>query len=140
MTAARTLAILLYALMSFDVSAERDMLNYLYKFDRPDEIDKLPSEQQPLLTRIATHAGNTEYDTAISLSQSLLDSSDALQDDDPTSYGKLLTNHAILLGASGQYADALPLLASSGEYLEQRLNRFSPGLIGHAMAMGITLL
>ena len=113
--------------------ADQDTLAYLYE-------PVLGERQQSMAERIRLHARNTEFDTAISLSQDLLDSADPLRDADPSIYGQVMINHGILRVAAGEYQLGLSIIERGMEFLEARTNPFDEILINSVMAKGICQL
>lgn len=118
--------------VTLQASAEERVLDHLYS-------PKLDEKPQLLLDRVLTHARNSEYDYALTLSQSLLDEVDAMRRAAPRAYGQLLVNHGIIQSADGEYDLSLPLIESGLELMEQRANPFSRSLINALMARGLTM-
>ena len=131
LTLARFLCLLLVGISSL-ASAEERALDHLYS-------PAMEEKPQLLLDRILTHARNSEYDYALTLSQSLLDKVDPMRRAAPGVYGQLLVNHGIIQSADGEYKLSLPLIESGLALMEQRANPFSPSLVNALMARGLTM-
>ena len=111
-------------------AADQDALAYLYE-------PILGERQQSMDRRIKIHARNTEFDAAATLSQQLLDSIDPLKDAAPSTYGQIMINHGILLGAGGEHLRGLSSIERGIEFLEATNNPFDEILINGLMAKGI---
>ena len=113
--------------------ASEEMLDYLYE-------PQLAGAQQQLMARLLQEAHAGALPAATGLSQELLASA-AQETADPATYGMLLSNHGILLGAGGQHRAALTQLeASQAQLVESSIGRFSPRLGKQLMARGLALL
>ena len=118
-------------LITAPVAADRSVLNYLYE-------PALPPELQEAGSRMIVDALNSDFDTAIRISQDMISTATGLQQADPTTYGEMLTNHGILFTASGDHEPGLAALIAGMKQLEVRANPFSPGLLNNIMARGLT--
>lgn len=102
LTLARFLCLSLVGISSLAVAEER-ALDHLYN-------PAMEEKPRLLLDRVLTHARNSEYDYALTLSQSLLDEVDPMRRGSPGVYGQLLVNHGIIQSADGEYKLSLPLI------------------------------
>lgn len=84
------------------------------------------------------HARNTEWQNALSTSDTLIRNSTNLQDTNPKAYGQMLINHGILLAASEQYDEAMTMIDSGLVMLEEEVSPFSDELINGIMARALT--
>lgn len=119
--------------ISFAVAGDQDTLDYVYS-------PVLAEDQQLLLDRINIHARNTEFDYALTLSQTLLDDAELLKTTQPTVYGQILINHGIMQSASEDYELGLSIIVRGLEFMELRTNPFSRELINGIMAKALTEL
>ncbi len=117
-------------LLASAASGDQDALNYLYE-------PAMPEEYENLLGRMMVHARNAEFEDAINVSQTIVDGAEPLQQNDPTTYGMILTNHGILFTAAGDYELGLSILESASAYLELRTNPFSTEWMNHIMATAL---
>ncbi len=131
LTLARFLGLLLVGISSLAAAEER-ALDHLYS-------PAMEEKPRLLLDRVLTHARNSEYDYALTLSQSLLDEVDPMRRGAPGVYGQLLVNHGIIQSADGEYELSLPLIENGLALMEQRANPFSQSLVNALMARGLTM-
>ncbi|MBO6555203.1 MAG: hypothetical protein JJ934_19285 [Pseudomonadales bacterium] len=129
----RTLKLLACLTLLFSVQAQsdEDTLNYLY---RPS----LSDDAQNMMNRMFLHARNAEFEEALTLSQTLLDGAEPLQQLDPELYGQIMVNHGIVQSASLQYELGLSIIDRGLGYIEQKANPFDKKLINALMAKAIT--
>ncbi len=129
----RTLKLMICLTLFFSVQAQsdEDTLNYLYS-------PSLSDEAQNMMNRMFLHARNAEFEEALTLSQTLLDGAESLQQLDPELYGEIMVNHGILQSASFQYELGLSIIDRGLGYIEQKANPFDEKLINALMAKAIT--
>ena len=114
------------------VRADEETLDYLYE-------PTLPDAQSLEFNRMAIHARNEELGNALDLSEKIMDSITAADDQKSLTYGKLQVNHGILLSADGQYDLGLISIQKGLDTMERSINPFSTELIDGLMAKGVTL-
>ncbi len=118
-------------------SADQDLLHYLYT-------PSLPVAQQPLQDSINHHVRNKELTQALTLSQSLLDTSTRVQQDLPVAYGMLLVNHGLLqiavqdLVSADDYDRGLLFIERGIKLMQDNTKPFSANLRNALIVRGIT--
>jgi len=126
----RLFLLLTLSLLLQPARANQDMLDYLYE-------PALQQEQQLLVDRVLTHARNLEYDNALTLSQTLLESTEDMRKTSVTAFGQIMVNHGIIQSATGEYGQGLTVIENGLEMIEQRTNPFSETLINAIMARAL---
>lgn len=113
--------------------ADENALDYLYS---PD----LDEARHILQNRIVIAARNADFSSAVDLSQTLLDSAEPMQIENPAEYGQVLINHGIVQSAAGNDELALSIVTRGLEIMEQDMNPFDETLINGLMVKGLTEL